>query len=190
MKLIILDRDGVINQDSDNYIRTVDQWIELPKSIQAIADLSKAGYSIAIATNQSGINRNYYSLETLDAMHQKMCALVEASGGKIQKIAYCPHIPDDNCQCRKPAPGMLLTLLDGHDPSDSNIWFIGDSLRDLQAAWAIGMQSALVKTGKGQRTLDKDQTKGLIGPDTPVFNDLADFAQNLLNPTNNQLIDS
>ena len=175
MKLIILDRDGVINVDSDNYIRTVDEWIALPGSIEAIADLSKAGYSIAIATNQSGIGRGYYSLETLAAMHQKMLELVKALGGDIAHIVYCPHLPDDQCTCRKPLPGMLQKILQ-HYPRDPDAYFIGDSLRDIEAAQAINMPAVLVKTGKGQRSLDK----GVIGADIPVYDDLLHFSQQLL----------
>ena len=176
MSLIILDRDGVINQDSDNYIRTLDQWIALPGSITAIANLSKAGYSIAVATNQSGIGRGYYELDTLSAMHQKMISLVEAQGGCIDHIAYCPHTPEDDCSCRKPKPAMLLQILAKYNLPASDTWFVGDSLRDLEAAWAIDMPTALVKTGKGQRSIDK----GLIPNDTPVFTDLASFSQQLL----------
>lgn len=186
MKLIILDRDGVINHDSDNYIRSPEQWIALPNSIQAIADLCKAGYKVALATNQSGIGRGYYSLQTLHAMHQKMQALVHAAGGEITAIAYCPHTPDEHCKCRKPAPGMLLTLLEGHSATDSDIWFVGDSLRDLEAAWAINMQAALVKTGKGQSTLDR----GVVPQKTPIFSDLAHFTRNLLDPSCDFLTDT
>jgi len=179
MKLIILDRDGVINYDSDNYIRTVDEWIALPGSITAIANLSKAGYTIAIATNQSGIGRRYYSLDTLQAMHEKMRSLVAAQGGNIDKIAYCPHIPDDHCTCRKPLPGMLNDIIESYPnahATDSQCWFVGDSLRDIEAAQAITMQSALVKTGKGQRTLDK----GTLSVNIPVFDDLLAFSRHLL----------
>ncbi|EPJ47291.1 MAG: d,D-heptose 1,7-bisphosphate phosphatase [Osedax symbiont Rs1] len=180
MGLIILDRDGVINHDSDNYIRTVAQWVAIEGSIQAIADLSQAGYRIAIATNQSGIGRGYYSLATLSAMHQKMTDLVSAAGGSIAQLVFCPHLPSEHCACRKPEPGMLLQILAAQQKSNTidahQTWFIGDSLRDLQAAWAIDMQTALVKTGKGQRTLDK----GVIPAATPVFADLAAFSQHLL----------
>lgn len=177
MQLIILDRDGVINYDSDNYIRTLDEWVALPGSIEAIADLSKAGYSIAIATNQSGIGRGYYSLATLAAMHQKMCELVQAQGGEIAHILYCPHLPDDHCMCRKPLPGMLQQILEYY-PSGIDAYFIGDSLRDIQAAQAINLPAVLVKTGKGQRSLER----GLIGEDIPVYDDLLHFSQQLLTP--------
>ena len=176
IKLVILDRDGVINLDSDNYIRTLQQWIAIPSSIQAIAELSRSGYSIAVATNQSGIGRGYYDLATLEAMHQKMIALVEAQGGKIDKIVFCPHLDEDHCHCRKPKPGMLQQILDEFGAQPSSAYFVGDSLRDLQAAWAIDMPAALVKTGKGQRTLDKTA----LPESTLVFEDLADFSRHLL----------
>jgi D-glycero-D-manno-heptose 1,7-bisphosphate phosphatase len=179
MKLIILDRDGVINYDSDQYIRTVDQWIALPGSIDAIADLSKAGYKIAIATNQSGIGRGYYTLTTLAAMHQKMTTLVSAAGGTIDSIVYCPHIADDNCLCRKPLPGMLTRILEQFSMANTDLddaWFVGDSLRDIQAGTAVNLRTVLVKTGKGEKTL----ANNTLAKDTAIYQDLADFALHLL----------
>ncbi|EPJ51775.1 MAG: histidinol-phosphate phosphatase family protein [Osedax symbiont Rs2] len=177
IKLVILDRDGVINFDSDNYIRTLQQWQAIPGSIQAIADLSVAGYKIAVATNQSGIARGYYDLKTLEAMHQKMIELVESKGGKIDKIVFCPHLDEDRCACRKPKPGMLEQILEQFSVAHSDACFVGDSLRDLQAAWAIDMPTALVKTGKGQRTL----VNTVLPASTLIFEDLADFSRYLLN---------
>jgi D-glycero-D-manno-heptose 1,7-bisphosphate phosphatase len=176
MKLIILDRDGVINQDSDQYVRCVDEWIAIPGSLQAIADLSNAGYTIAIATNQSGISRGYYSLDTLDAMHQKMQQLVKEAGGLVDHIAFCPHVDADECQCRKPLPGMLGDLLLTTGALPYRTWMVGDSLRDLQAAWALDIDTALVKTGKGEKTLLNPDLKS----STPIFRDLAHFSQFLL----------
>lgn len=179
MKLIILDRDGVINYDSDQYIRTVDQWIALPGSINAMADLSKAGYKIAVATNQSGIGRGYYSLTTLAAMHQKMTTLVTAAGGTIDSIAFCPHIADDNCLCRKPLPGMLSQILEQFSIGNADlddVWFVGDSLRDIQAGTAVNLRTVLVKTGKGEKTL----ANNTLAKDTAIYQDLADFTQHLL----------
>ncbi len=176
MKLIILDRDGVINQDSDQYVRSVDEWIAIPGSIQAIADLSKADFTIAIATNQSGIGRGYYSLVTLDAMHQKMQQLVSDAGGSVDHIVFCPHIDADNCQCRKPLPGMLSQILQTTAAQACETWMVGDSLRDLQAAWALDIKTALVKTGKGEKTLMNPALK----TDTAIFRDLAHFSLHLL----------
>jgi len=179
MKLIILDRDGVINYDSDQYIRTVEQWVALPGSINAIAELSKAGYKIAIATNQSGIGRGYYCVATLTAMHQKMTTLVTDAGGSIDSIVYCPHVADDNCLCRKPLPGMISQILEQFciaDEDTNGVWLVGDSLRDIQAAEAMNLRTALVKTGKGERTL----ANSALNKDTVIFKDLAHFAQHLL----------
>lgn len=174
MKLVVLDRDGVINRDSDRYIKTVDEWVPIDGSIEAITSLQQAGFTIAIATNQSGIGRGYYSQATLHAMHQKMNTLLLAAGGaEIQTIAFCPHTPDDHCDCRKPKPGLLdqiqqqlgLTSLQG-------MTLVGDSLRDLQAARQRQMQPVLVLSGKGRKTL----AAGLGDIEAPIFDDLSAFA--------------
>ncbi|WP_252177758.1 D-glycero-beta-D-manno-heptose 1,7-bisphosphate 7-phosphatase [Endozoicomonas sp. 4G] len=178
-KLIILDRDGVINKDSDHYIRTVDEWIPLPGSIEAIARLSRAGYTIAIATNQSGIARGYFSEATLAAMHQKMLDLVVAEGGRIDCIQYCPHGPDDQCRCRKPLPGMIEQIEETLNMPAASAWVVGDSLRDLQSGQAMGCKVALVKTGKGIRTINKGE--GL--DNVPVFANLAAFTDFILEPS-------
>lgn len=175
-RLIILDRDGVINQDSDNYIKTVDEWQALPGSLEAIGRLTKAGYSVAVATNQSGIGRGYYTEQTLLDMHEKMIAQTAQHGGEFCMIEYCPHTPDDHCTCRKPKPGMLLTIAEtvGCEPAD--ITMIGDSYRDLEAGWAINANSLLVKTGKGRRTLENHT----LPATTAVFEDLAAATHSLL----------
>ena len=175
-KLIILDRDGVINEDSDNYVRSVDEWIPIPGSIEAIAKLSKAGFKIAVATNQSGLARGFFTLDTLTAMHKKMTSLVVSLGGEIHSIKFCPHGPDDNCRCRKPLPGLIIQIEDELNLPSQDAWLIGDSLRDLQAAREAGCKPILVKTGKGERTLA--QGKGL--QDIPIYNNLAEFADSLL----------
>lgn len=169
MKLIILDRDGVINQDSDDYIKSVEEFIPLPGSLEAIARLSQAGYRVAVATNQSGIARGYYDIPTLNAMHDKLRQMLNSLGGNIEMIAFCPHGPDDNCDCRKPKPGMYLDIARRMELSLKGVPVIGDSLRDLQAAQAVGAQPILVRTGKGERTLAKGD--GLEG--IPVYDDLA-----------------
>ena len=177
MKLVILDRDGVINQDSDNFIKTVDEFIPLPGSIEAIAKLKHAGYLVYIATNQSGIFRGYYDVATLNAMHEKLATLLQEYDVKIDGIEFCPHGPDDNCDCRKPKAGMYLTIAKQAGLSDySNILVVGDSLRDLQAAQTINAKPQLVRTGKGERTINK----GDVLKDIPVYNDLADFVNQLL----------
>ena len=178
-KLIILDRDGVINEDSDNYVRSEEEWIPIPGSIDAIARLSKAGYIIAVATNQSGIARGYYSLSTLEAMHRKMTALVSTLNGRIHSIRFCPHGPDDNCRCRKPDTGLIEQIEQELGCPASGACLVGDSLRDLQSARSAGCKPILVKTGKGRRTLAKGE--GLEG--VPVYDNLAEFADSLLMDT-------
>lgn|SRR3989338_3083795 len=175
MKLLILDRDGVINQDSDAYIRSVEEWIPIPGSIDAIARLSRAGWTVAVATNQSGLARGYYDLAALEAMHDRLRALVAEQGGEVGLIVHCPHGPDDGCDCRKPKPGMLRTIAAHYGVDLSGLWFIGDSSGDLTAALAVDCQPVLVKTGKGQRTLDKALPAGTL-----VFDDLAAAAAQLL----------
>lgn len=176
MKLIILDRDGVINQDSDDYVKSVDEFIPLPGSIEAIARLSQAGYRVAIATNQSGIARGYYDLDTLNAMHDKLRRELANHGGTIDMIAFCPHGPNDHCDCRKPSPGMYLEIARRFDTVLDGVPIVGDSLRDLQAAIQVGASPILVRTGKGERTFAKGE--GLEG--IPVFDDLAAAVTSLL----------
>ncbi|WP_440089532.1 D-glycero-beta-D-manno-heptose 1,7-bisphosphate 7-phosphatase [Pseudomonas fragariae (ex Marin et al. 2024)] len=175
LKLLILDRDGVINHDSDAYIKSVEEWVPIPGSIQAIAALSKAGWTVAIATNQSGIARGYYDLATLDAMHARLRELVTEQGGEVGLIVYCPHGPDEGCDCRKPRPGMLQTIARHYAVDLKGLWFVGDSKGDLQAALAVDCQPVLVKTGKGQKTLAGDVPTGTL-----VFDDLAAVAAELI----------
>jgi D-glycero-D-manno-heptose 1,7-bisphosphate phosphatase len=176
MKLIILDRDGVINKDSDDFIKSPDEFIPLPGSLEAIAKLNKAGYTIAVATNQSGIARGYYTLETLRDMHDKLATLLARHGGHIDFIAYCPHGPDDNCDCRKPRPGMYHQIAEHFDCTLKNVPVIGDSLRDLQAAHTVGATPYLVRTGKGARTIEKGE--GLDG--VPIFDNLLSVVNELV----------
>ena len=173
---IILDRDGVINQDSDNFVKTLDEFILLPGSAEAIARLSKAGYQVMIATNQSGIARGHSTLDILSQMHDKLRAVVAELGGDIIDIAFCPHGPDEGCECRKPKPGMYQSLAEKHGLSLSGVPVVGDSLRDLQAAQQVAGKPILVRTGKGERTLAKGE--GLEG--IPVVDDLAAAVDALL----------
>ena len=175
LKLLILDRDGVINHDSDAYIKSVEEWIPLPGAIEAIAQLSKAGWTVAVATNQSGIARGYYDLATLDAMHARLRALVAEQGGELGLVVYCPHGPDEGCTCRKPKPGMLHTIAEHYGADLTECWFVGDSLSDLQAAEAVGSTPVLVKTGKGLLTLAKVESDK-----TRIFDDLAAVAAELI----------
>jgi D-glycero-D-manno-heptose 1,7-bisphosphate phosphatase len=154
MPLIVLDRDGVINEDLDNYIRSVTDWHPIPGSLAAIADLCRAGFTVAIATNQSGLSRGFFGLDELEAIHARLCQQVEEEGGHIAGIFYCPHLPEVGCECRKPGTGLLAAIETELGVSPRGAIFIGDSLRDLQAAQAYGCQPVLVETGRGNTTLD------------------------------------
>jgi len=173
---IILDRDGVINQDSDEYVKSLDEFILIPGSVEAIARLCQAGYRVAVATNQSGIARGFYNTATLEAMHQKLKAALAPLGGEIVEIVHCPHGPDDGCDCRKPLPGMYRAIAEKYQFDLKDVPVIGDSLRDLQAAQQVGARPILVRTGKGERTLAKGE--GLVG--IPVYDDLAAAVDALL----------
>ena len=175
MKLIVLDRDGVINEDSDAYIKAPDEWRPIPGSLQAIARLRKAGYRIVVATNQSGVGRGLFDLATLAAIHAKMHAAVSLAGGRLDAIFFCPHAADAHCSCRKPAPGMMEDILLRFHAEPSAVTAVGDSLRDLQAAVAVGMRPVLVLTGKGSKTM---QT-GELPAQTVVRVDLAAVAAEL-----------
>lgn len=174
--LIILDRDGVINHDSEFYIKSPEEWHPISGSLEAIALLTKAGHTLVIATNQAGVGRGYYSLEMLEKIHQKMLQLIEQKGGKIDHIYFCPHHPDDQCDCRKPKPGLLLQIQRDYSELFSGAIFVGDSLRDIQAAHAANCRAALVRTGYGEKTL-VDHAEELKG--VSVYENLLDFAQSL-----------
>jgi D-glycero-D-manno-heptose 1,7-bisphosphate phosphatase len=152
--LIILDRDGVINQDSDEFIKTPDEWVPLEGSLEAIAALSSAGFEVAIASNQSGIGRKLIDGPALEGIHRKMQRMVREAGGDIGRIVFCPHHPDDGCQCRKPAPGLLLDLSRHYGVALVGVPIVGDSLRDIEAAIAVGGRPILVLTGNGQTTAE------------------------------------
>ena len=151
-RLLILDRDGVINRDSTEFVKNVDEFVPLPGSIDAIAKLCTAGYTIAVASNQSGLARGLFDRKALNSMHRKLRRLVAVAGGRIDRIVVCPHGPDDSCRCRKPAPGLLLQLGRHYGVSLAGVPVVGDSLRDLQAALAAGARPILVRTGNGLRT--------------------------------------
>ncbi len=175
-RLVILDRDGVINQDSSEFVKSVDEWLPLAGSIEAIAELSTAGYTVAVASNQSGLARGLFDEESLLAMHQKLHDLVSAAGGRVDRIVVCPHGPDDNCDCRKPKPGLLLELGRHYGVSLEGVPVIGDSLRDLQAAAAVAARPILVRTGNGAMTAKQ------LPPEfggVEVFDDLAAAAAQL-----------
>lgn len=169
-KLIILDRDGVINHDSPHFIKSPDEWIPIPGSIEAIAALKSAGFLVAVCTNQSGIGRGYYNHAMLAAIHEKMNTILKEHGHVLDAIIYCPHMPEANCTCRKPKPGMMLTLLTQFDVLAHETWVVGDSWRDLEAGLTAGCKPLLVKTGNGEKTSihHADQLKNI-----PICADLA-----------------
>jgi D-glycero-D-manno-heptose 1,7-bisphosphate phosphatase len=175
MKLLILDRDGVINHDSDQYIKNPDEWLPLPGSLEAIARLTQSGYRIVVATNQSGIGRGLFDMATLNAIHNKMHKAVNQVGGRIEAVFYCPDTDTAKSPCRKPNPGMFHAIAERFNTSLSNVPAVGDSLRDLQAAARVGSQPLLVLTGKGKKT----QAAGGLPGDTQIFSDLAAVAQAL-----------
>ncbi len=176
MKLIILDRDGVINQDSDSFIKTPAEWIPVPGSLQAIARLNQAGYRVVVSTNQSGIARKLFDMVTLNAIHQKMHVSAQAVGAAIEAIFFCPHAANDNCDCRKPKPGMLHAISKRFDVNLKGVPIVGDSLRDLQSGFVVGCVPYLVLTGKGKIT----HSKGGLPPGTTTFDDLASVVDHLL----------
>ncbi len=183
MPLVILDRDGVINQDSDDYVRSIADWQPIPGSLEAICALSRGGYRVAIASNQSGLSRGYFGLDELEAIHALLCQQVEELGGEIAGIFYCPHLPEDDCLCRKPRTGLLVALERELGESARGAWFIGDSLKDLQAAQAFGCEAILVETGKGKATRKAlmSNPPGLDNIDAiPVYNNLLAAARALL----------
>ncbi len=175
MKLIILDRDGVINKDRDDFVKTVDEWEALPQSIDAIALLSQSGYQVVVATNQSGIARKLLSIHDLNEMHRKMHRLVSQQGGKISGIWFCAHTDVDKCQCRKPKTGMIEDILTRFNADAEDTIMVGDSLRDLQAIANVGGKPFLVTTGKGKKTL----ALGNLPSGTQIFDDLYAVAEHL-----------
>ncbi len=181
MKLVILDRDGVINEDSENFIKNPDEWVAIPGTLDAIARLTAAGYRVAVATNQSGLSRGLFGLDELEAIHHKMNSQVEHAGGLISAIFYCPHLPDEHCTCRKPAPGMLDAIARELGCSLSGVPVIGDSLRDLEAASQRGCAPILVRTGKGassEKALRQHTDHALR--EAPVYDNLAAAVDALL----------
>lgn len=166
MKLIILDRDGVINYDSDEYIKSPDEWIPIPGSLNAIAQLNKAGYLVAVATNQSGLGRGFYDIATLMTIHDKLEKSLAEAGGHLDALFFCPHTPDDHCQCRKPEPGLLLQIGAYFNFDLTQAYMVGDSLRDAKAAIAAGVKPLFVGH-------DPVATQFAIQNNIPFYPDLA-----------------
>jgi D-glycero-D-manno-heptose 1,7-bisphosphate phosphatase len=181
MKLVILDRDGVINRDSANFIKNPNEWIALPGSLEAIALLNQSGFRIAIATNQSGIARGLFDMSTLNAINDKMYRSLAQMGGRIDAMFYCPHAVDDNCNCRKPKTGMIEDIGRRFSVELSEVYGIGDSLRDLQAFSDAGCKPILVRSGKGEETLAAAKLPNQNLPkNTLIFADLNEAAQHII----------
>ena len=178
-KLVILDRDGTINHDRDDYVKSPEEWEPLPHALEAIAQLNHAGWHVVVASNQSGLGRGLFDLDTLNAMHTKMHKQLAAAGARIDAVFFCPHAPEDNCKCRKPAPGLYEQIGDRYGMSLQGVHTVGDSLRDLKAGAAVGCQPHLVLTGKGERY--RGQALSAEFPaGTRVHADLLAFAEWLL----------
>jgi D-glycero-D-manno-heptose 1,7-bisphosphate phosphatase len=176
MKLVILDRDGVINFDSDACVRSPDEWRAIPGSLDAIAQLTQSGYHVAVATNQAGVGRGLFEMATLNAIHDKMHRAVGQAGGRIDAVFFCPHTQEANCLCRKPRAGLYEEIGRRFGTSLKDVPCIGDSQRDLDAAAAVGGQPMLVLTGKGEKT----RREGKLPPGTLVFKNLAEAAKSLV----------
>lgn len=177
MKLIILDRDGVINQDSDAFIKSPEEWLPVPGSLEAIAQLTQASWRVVIASNQSGVARGLFTADMLNSIHDKMRQAVTTAGGRIDSIFVCPHGPDDDCPCRKPRPGLFHDIAKRYDTSLAGVPAVGDSLRDLQAAAEAGCTPWLVLTGNGCKT----QTSTHLPENVQVCDDLSAVVRRLLN---------
>jgi D-glycero-D-manno-heptose 1,7-bisphosphate phosphatase len=175
MKLVILDRDGTINHDSEHYIKSLEEWRPIRGSLEAIARLTQAGYRIVVATNQSGIARGLFTTKALFDIHDALQRAAAQAGGRVDAFFFCPHAADAACQCRKPQPGMLLEVARRFNVALKDTYVVGDALRDVQAAAAAGARPVLVLTGKGEKT----HAEGGLPPATQVFPDLAAFAEHL-----------
>ena len=177
MKLVLLDRDGVINKNNPDQIRNPDAWLPIEGSLEAITKLNQAGYKVVVITNQSGISLGLFTVDDLHAIHQKMHEALGKLGGHVDAVLYCPHSNADECSCRKPKPGMLHDIAKRLGVDLVNVPVVGDSLRDLQAAMAVGAQPVLVRTGKGQSTLDENPA---LAQQAQIVDNLAEFVENYL----------
>ena len=175
MNLIILDRDGVINHDSDQFIKSPDELRPIPGSLEAIALLNRWGWRVVLASNQSGVGRGLFDMDTLNAIHDKMVKSLAQVGGRLDAIFFCAHPADSTCNCRKPKPGLLIEISERFNTDLTGVPMVGDSLRDLQAAAAVGGLPCLVLTGKGTKTREDPQ----LPPQTMIFDDLAAVAAQL-----------
>lgn len=179
MKLVILDRDGTINYDRDDYVKSPEEWQPMPQALEAIARLNHAGWHVVVVTNQSGLGRGLFDVATLNAMHAKMNKLLATAGGRVDAVFYCPHSPDEACGCRKPLPGLLEQIGERYGIDLKGVPCVGDSLRDLQAGQAVGCAPHLVLTGKGEQFRQRELPV-TFPADTRVHNDLSGFVDWLL----------
>jgi len=178
MQLVILDRDGVINYDSDDYIKSPDEWQAIPNSLEAIVKLNQAGFRVVITTNQSGLARGFFNIDTLNKIHAKMYRELAAMGGNIEAIFFCPHSPRGTCNCRKPKPGLFNEIAQRLGIHLTGVPAIGDSLRDIQAAASAGAVPILVRTGKGLKTETQLVQNGF--DHIQIYDDLSDAAQMII----------
>jgi|SRR5438105_9942503 len=181
MKLIILDRDGTINEDRDDYVKSPEEWVPLPGALEAIAKLNHAGWHTVLATNQSGLGRGLFDMAMLNAMHARMNQMLAKHGGRIDAVFFCPHAPEEQCECRKPLPGLMELIAERYGVNLKDVPLVGDSLRDLQAGIAAGCPTHLVLTGKAGQ-LDPLQREQMLqqAPGTQVHADLCAFADSLI----------
>lgn len=181
MKLIILDRDGTINEDRDDFVKSAEEWVPIPGALEAIARLNHAGWHTVVATNQSGIGRGTYDMAALNGMHVKMNRLLAAQGGRIDAVFFCPHVPADGCNCRKPLPGLFVQIRERFGVALERVPVVGDTLRDLQAGAAVGCEPHLVRTGKAA-ALDDAGIAELCAqvPGATVHADLSAFAEHMI----------
>lgn len=176
LKLVIMDRDGTINQDRDDFVKSADEWIALPGALEAIAKLNHAGWHVVVASNQSGLGRGLFDVAALNAMHSKMFKQLAVLGGRIDAVFYCPHTPDEHCACRKPQPGLYRQIAERYGLDLALVPVVADSARDLQAAIAVGAQPHLVLTGKAASFIPGSPLPEAFPAETQVHADLAEFA--------------
>lgn len=181
MKLIILDRDGTINEDRDDFVKSPEEWVPLPGALEAIARLNHAGWHTVLATNQSGLGRGLFDMAMLNAMHARMNQMLGKQGGRIDAVFFCPHTPEDQCNCRKPLPGLMEQIGERYGVDLKDVPIVGDSLRDLQAGMAAGCPTHLVRTGNA-RQLEAKQLAALLAqvPGTQTHDDLSAFAEYII----------
>lgn len=177
MKLVILDRDGTINHERDDYIKSAEEWVPLPGAMEAIARLNHAGWHVVVATNQSGIGRGLFDMAALNAMHAKMHQILARHGARVDAVFFCPHTPEDQCTCRKPQPGLFNMIGERFGVSLDGVPMVGDLPRDVLAAQSVGCEPHLVRTGQaaGMTEAELVSLRRQV-PDLTIHPDLSSFA--------------